>query len=102
MKVIVLKSYLETTIVFLHFVFFFGGQNFITNLVLKRYFRLLMGRKNVKVCKIKKNKTIALPSETCFRYVSKQNKKRFRSQNIHSKIVSKTSQQTVTDIKKLF
>ena len=59
-----------------------------------------MGRQNVKVCKIWK-KISAPPSETYFRHASKQNK-RFRSQTIHSKIVSKTYQQNVTEIKKFF
>ena len=99
MKVILLKRYLETTTAFLHFVFFFGGQNFIANLVLKKYFRLLIGRKNVKEWKIiKKATTFAPPSEICFRYVSKQ-KKAFPKRNNLFKIVSKTFQQTVTEIK---
>ena len=99
MKVILLKRFLETTTAFCILVAF-GDQNLITNLVLKRYFRLLIGRKNVKVCQIKKT-TFAPPSETCFRHVSKQNK-RFRSPNIHSKIVSKTFHQTVSEIKQDF
>ena len=54
----------------------------------------------LKYAKFKK-KVSAPPSETYFRHVSKQNK-RFRSQTIHSKIVSKTYQQTVTEIKQDF
>ena len=71
MKIILLKSYLETTIVifFLYFgCFIFFCQNFIANLVLlvKTHYRLQMGQQNVYVCKIKKNKPFAPPSETYF------------------------------------
>ena len=78
-------------------------QNFVTNLDLKKHFRLLIGRQNVKVCQIKENnKPFAPPSGTCFRHVSKQKKKAFPKQTIHLKIVSKTFRQTGSEIKQDF